>query len=61
MVNPKLLIDRLLESELANREDNLARAQMDQTNSIQMIMDYEDDVQNIKQAISLWKRVRPQE
>lgn len=52
------MIDLILENELKGRITDLQRAKED-GQSKEELADYEDDIRNINEAISLWKKVRP--
>jgi hypothetical protein len=60
MRKPEQLIDSLLQQELAIRADCLARAMEEKKRGfVSHLLDYENDLNDIKQAIKLWQTVRP--
>jgi hypothetical protein len=60
MRDPRFLIDALLNDELLLRQNALRRAMWTEEDK-DCIPDFQDDVQNIQKAISLWEKVRPRD
>lgn len=68
MIDPKRLIDRVLNDELSVRSDNLERAQFIYNSANagsplaeqyrEIVKDYRELVKEINEAILLWKKVR---